>query len=271
MSTFLSLLSVPTASAQFLGKDAATAVGSSLTAVTTGGFGDIAITVALNALPFINGGAILTIVIAGMLSIVAQDENRIATARKVVAMAATALILINISARMALAYMTAFNMDAGANPGLGASILTTEILGVITFLETPVVIIAIITIISYGIKAVVDYNGENGIQAFRKAIIAVLTGIIIIVAKFLIVGSVLTGSPAGITVPAVRVLFTVVGFTALVAVTIIVLAGVYLIVNIADESRAEKAKGVIISITAGMVFMIVLSGLLAILIDGVFA
>lgn len=263
-------LSVPKAYAQFLGTGGADAVGGDLANVASGGFGDIAAAVGAAALPFVNGAAILTIVIAGMLAVVAQDENRIANARKVVAMSIVAIMLINIAARIRDAYVTAFNFDGGANPSGGAGILATEIFGIINFLETPVVIIAIITIIVYGLKAVVDYNGENGIQAFKKAIFSVLMGILIITVKLLLATAVTTGDPTGIVNPAVRTLFTAVGFVALIAVVVIAIAGIYLIVNIGDESRAEKAKKIIISVAAGLVFMLVISGLLGILIDGIF-
>lgn len=256
--------------AQFMGKDAATAVGGSLAGVAGGGFGDLAATVAIAALPFVNLIAVLVIVIAGILAVVAQDENRIATARKVVAMTIVGIILINIAVAIKNAYITAFNFDQGANPTGGAGILSSEIYGIVNFLETPIVVIAIVTIIVYGIKAVVDYNGEQGIDAFKKAVLSVLMGILIIVTKFLIATAVTTGNPASIIDPAVRTLFTIVGFVALVAVVVIAIAGIYLIVNIADESRAEKAKKIIISVAAGLIFMLVIAGLLSILINGIF-
>ncbi|MCB9808688.1 hypothetical protein H6770_05560 [Candidatus Peribacteria bacterium] len=256
-------------SAQFLGKDAATAVGGSLSGVASGGFGDIAAQVALKALPFVNTIAVLVIVIAGMLAVVAQDENRIANARKVVAMSIVGIILINIAVRIKEAYIVAFNFDLGANPTGGATILSTEIFGVIKFLETPLVVIAITTIIVYGLKAVLDYNGEQGIQSFRKAVFSILMGILIITTKVILATAVTTGDPTGIIDPAVRTLFTIVGFVGLIAVVIIVIAGIYLIVNLADEGRAEKTKKIIISIATGLIFMLVISGLVAILINGI--
>lgn len=265
------LLAPSTAYALYYGQGAVEYVGGGLSGVSGGGFGDIAIQVASNALPFVNGAAILVIVVAGLLAIVAQDENRIASARKVVAMSIVAIILINLAYQIANAYIVALNFDQGANPQGGANILNTEILGLISFLEAPVAIVAIISIIAYGIKAVVDYNGgDSGLSAFKKAVVSVLLGILLIVIKFLIAGAIVTGDPSGIINPAVNVLFTIVGFAALIAVVVIVIAGIYLIVNLADEARATKAKAVIISVVAGLVFMLVIAGLLGILIDGVF-
>lgn len=272
LRSFLALILAPaTAYAQFVGDGGVEYVGGALSTNAGGSFGDIAITVATSALPFVNAAAILTIVVAGLLAVVAQDENRIANARKVLVMAIAAIVLINIAYSIAIAYITAFNFDQGASPEGGANILSTEILGFISFAETPLVIIAIITIIVYGVKAVTDYNGgDTGGQAFKKAIVSVLLGILLITIKFLIADSIVTGNPSGIINPAVSTLFTIVGYAALVAVVVIVLGGIYLILNLADEARATKAKGVIISVSAGLIFMLVISGLLAILIDGVF-
>lgn len=256
--------------AQFLGREGATFVGGDLGGVASGGFGDIFASVATAAMPFVNGAGILAIVVSGILTVVAQDENRIAVTRTVVVMASIGIVLVNIAYRLMVGYTTAFNFDFGANPQAGANIISTEILGFINFAEVPVAVIAIITIISYGIKAVIDYGGEQGATSFRKAVLSVLTGILMITIKFLVAGSIVSGDPSGITVPAVRTLFTIVSFVGLIAVVVIVAGGIYLVVNLGDENRATKAKNIIISVIFGLVFMAAISGLLAILIDGIF-
>ncbi len=254
------------------GKTGASQVGR-LAGSNLGGFGDISAIIALNALPFVNGVAIIVIMIAGLLAVVAQDENRIANARKVTAMSLIGIVLLNIAAQIRSGFMTAFDFDAVGSGGAvaGASIISAEILGFIQFAETPLAIIAIITILSYGLKALLDYGGEQGQQSFKKAVFSVLMGILLIVIKFAVTSAIVeTGNPAGLVGPAVSTLFTIVRYVALIAVVVIAFAGIYLVVNLADESRAQKAKGIIISVAAGLIFMLVISGLLAILIDGIF-
>lgn len=253
-----------------VGREGATYVAGSLGGVASGGFGDIAAFIAANVLPFVNGIAILVIMIAGLLAVVAQDENRIANARKVVAMSLIGIVLINIANRIRIGYMTAFNFDGGANPSGGAEIIGTEIRGFIQFAETPVAVVAIFTIIAYGLKALLDYGGEQGQQAFKKAVFSVLIGILMITIKFIVTGAVLSGNPAGLINPAVAVLFTIVQYVALIAVVVIAISGIYLVVNLGDDNRAEKAKKVIISVLTGLIFMLVIAGLLTILIDGIF-
>ena len=253
-----------------VGREGAAYVAGDLGGVASGGFGDIAAFIAVNFLPFVNGIAILVIMIAGILAVVAQDENRIASARKVTAMALIGIVLINVANRIRLSFQTAFNFDGVADPVGGMDILGAEIRGVIQFAETPVAIIAIVTICAYGLKALVDYGGEQGQQAFKKAVLSVLMGILMITIRFVVAGAITSGNPAGIINPAVAVIFTIVKFTSLFAVVVVAIAGIYLIVNLGDESRAEKAKKIIISVTAGLIFMLVIAGLLSILIDGIF-
>jgi hypothetical protein len=254
--------------AQLFGRDGGTVVAGSLAGLSFGSFGGIAEALAVSALPFVNAIAVLVIVIAGILAIVAQDESRISNARKVVAMSLVGIILTNLAAAFALGYMQAFNFDGGADPVGGAQNIGFQIFGVIAFLETPAAIVAIITIIAYGIKALVDYNGEQGLGAFKKAVLSVLMGIVLMTIKFYVADAITLGDPFGIINPAIRILLTVLGFVAFIGVVVIAIAGIIMIVNIGDESRYEKAKKVIISVIAGLVLMAIVFGLIGIIIDG---
>lgn len=254
--------------AQLFGRDGGVAVAGSLSAISFGSFGAMAEALAIAALPFVNGTAVLVIVIAGILAVVAQDESRIANARKVVSMSLVGIILVNLAGAFTLGYMQAFNFDLGADPTGGAQNIGFQIFGVIAFLETPAAIIAIITIIAYGIKALVDYNGDQGLAAFKKAVISVLLGILLITVKFFVADAITLGDPSGIVNPAIRVLLTVLGFVAFIGVVVIAIAGIIMIVNIGDESRYEKAKKVIISVVAGLVLMAIVFGLIGIIITG---
>ncbi|MDP7069474.1 MAG: hypothetical protein QF815_03015, partial [Candidatus Peribacteraceae bacterium] len=157
--------SANTVFAQNTGRAAVDTVGGLLSGVTsTPQFGSIAVDIALKAIPVINGVAFLVIVIAGMLAVVAQDENRIANARKVAVMALIGLVLINIAAQITQAILTAFDFGGGVNPDAAAGIIETELHGVISFVEVPIIVLSIVTIIVYGIKAVLDYGGDQGMQ-----------------------------------------------------------------------------------------------------------
>ncbi len=255
--------------AQLSGLGAADVVADGQFMGIAGGFGGIAETVAYSFLPFVDIVAVLVIIVAGLLAVVAQDESRIANARKVVAMALSGLILVNLAAAFTLGYMRAFDVDNGPDPTGGAGDIAAQFFGVIAFLETPAAVIAIVTIIAYGIKALVDYNGDQGLAAFKKAVLSVLMGIVLIMIKFLVADSlVVFGTPEGIIDPMMRILLTILSFTALVGVIVIAIAGMLMVVNIGDESRFETAKKVIISVTAGLILMAVVFGLIGIIRAG---
>lgn len=247
----------------------ANAVSAGLGLFAAGTFRDIGIAIGNSFLLFVNGAAVLSMVIAGILAVVAQDENRIQSARKVVVMALVAIVLINISVAVVNAYIIGFNFDEGADAVAAGNILSLEIFGFINFIETPVIVIAILTIIIYGLKALIDYSGERGIGQFKQAIIAILFGIFIIVTKYILATAVTTGNPIGIIDPTVRLLFTIVSFVALAAVVVIVIAGIYMVANIGNDERFQRAKGMIALVVLGIFVMLIVSGLLAIVIDGI--
>lgn len=266
------VIGLESVSAQFFFTDAIEYVGVDLIGVegAGGNFGDIFATVGELAILFLNAAAVITIVISGMLAVTAQDENRIANARKVVVMVLIGIVLVNTAAAITLGYLTAFDFDGGADVEGGTDIITAELLGFIAFAETPIVIFAIIAIIVYGLKAVLDYSGDQGLSQFRKALLSILLGLVIIVAKVTLADSILLGDPTGIATPVVNILMTVVSFVALAAVVMIVIAGVYMIANLGNDEQYNKAKGIIVRVIIGIIVMLVAFGLTMIVIDGVF-
>lgn len=261
---------IPYALAQGYGVGAIDEVGGFMSGVAPSSFGGIAELIGNSAIYFVNAAAFLTIIIAGMLAVVSQDEGRIAKSRKTVVMALMGIVLVNIAYAVANAYYSAFDFDiTGSNPTAGANIIATEVLGFISWIEVPVAVLAVITIIVYGIKAVVDYGGEQGMASFKKAILSVLLGIILITVKFALAGAVLTGNPTGIIHPAVRTLMAVVAFAALAAVVVIVIAGIIMVVSVGKEDQYTKAKGIVVRTLIGLFVLVVAAALLALVIQAV--
>lgn len=227
---------------------------------------------------FVNVAAILTIVVAGLLAVVAQDEGRITKSRKTVVMALMGIVLMNVAYAVQQGYIAAFDYDHGSNPYVGAGIIAREVVGFMGFIEVPVAIFAVLTIIIYGIKAMVDYGGENGVTSFRKALFAVLLGIAIMAVQFSIAGAVIPFDPtgivsstgaAGIVVPAVLAARSIMFFAAIVAVVVIIIAGIIMVVSIGKEEQYTKAKGILVRTLMGLFIMIISLALLLLIIIGV--
>lgn len=224
-------------------------------------FGWIVQNVATRFLPLLNIVAVLVIVVAGSLAIIAQDENRIQTARKVVAMAIVAILLVNIANAITQAFVTAFDFDLGqADPEAGAGILRDEILGWIKWIETPIAIIAILVIIISGIRCVVDYGTEKGVAQIRKTVMSVLFGIFLILAKLLISSAVVSGDPINMVQAVSHLTVTILGYTAMAALAMIVVAGIYMVANLGNEEQYTKAKKLIARVIIGLLVIMVSVG-----------
>lgn len=248
------------------------AVGGSLPTTSGGNAGNI-LTDIMNAfVPLVNLVAIIVIVIAGLFTIISQDENQISTARKTVFAAVAALVLINIAGPLSNMAQTGFEGATGGTAGAG--ILSTEILGFISFIEVPVAIIAVIMIVVSGIRAIAGFGGDQGPQLIRRAVFSIAAGIVLIVAKIALTTAIganpldvfITGGPNSqpIVDLAIRVVTLIVSFMALAAVTVLVIAGIFLVVNKGDQEVADRAKGIIVRVLLGLFVILISAGLAAI-------
>lgn len=260
---------IPVAAAQNIGGVVNT-VGSSFNRGFGDDFGEIAVNVASEFIPFLNVVAVLVIVVAGMLAIVAQDDGRINAARTVIAMTISGIILVNIAPALRDAYVTGLNFDGGASANDAAGIITDEVVGVISFIEVLAAILAVITIIVYGLKAIVNYDSESGASDFRKAIYSVLFGLILLVVKVVITNSIVSGTPDPVVAVVMNIVNSVLLFIALAAVVVICIAGIFMIVNIGNDEQYERAKKIIVRVAIGLVMITVVGSLVNILVDGIF-
>lgn len=224
----------------------------------------------------VNVVGLLILVITGFILVVAQDENQIAVAKKTTLAALGALMLINLAEPIRNAFISTANGGGGA----GAGILSIEIMGIINFIEEPMLIIAILMIIISGIRAVITFGTDQGVANIRKTILAISAGIILVLAKVAITNSI--GSTAedvnaltagagndasGIVNTIVTVVRIVVSFMALAAVTVIVIAGIILVVNKGDQETATRAKNLILRVVLGLSVILISYGLAFVFVE----
>lgn len=233
-------------------------------------FGGIAQFVAQSFLPFMNVIAVLTIVISGTLSVVSQDENRISATRKVVAGALTAIVLVNLASAIAKALFDEFNYLNGATPGNGSQYLVDEIFGLLSWIEQPVMILALLTIVISGIRTLISFGGEKGLNELRSTIISVIFGIVLIVVKVVVSKAVVFDRTAiALNQIGINLTITVLLYMGLIAVIMIVIAGIYMIVNVGNDEQYTRAKNLLIRVITGL-FVIVVAGTLALFIASTF-
>ncbi|PIR53376.1 hypothetical protein COU76_01385 [Candidatus Peregrinibacteria bacterium CG10_big_fil_rev_8_21_14_0_10_49_10] len=225
----------------------------------------------------VNIVAILIIVITGFLQVTAQDDqNQLSKARYTLIAAAAALVLINVAEPMYNALNQGFiGKDTGGalNGAQGASIITSEILGFIDFIEEPLLAVAVLMIIISGIRAILEFGSEQGVTQIRRTIISILSGIVLIASKFALAsataGQVGEVNPndinsSGITETVVHIATILVGFMALAAVTVIVIAGIMMIFNKGDQETATKARALILRVVLGLLVILISFGIVLI-------
>jgi len=231
-------------------------------------FGGIAQFVSQSFLPFINVIAVVTIVISGILSVIAQDENRIASTRKVVIGALTAIVLVNGSAAIASSLFAEFNYLNGGGPGLGSPILVAEIFGLISWIEQPVMILALLTIVISGIRTLVSFGGDQGLTQLRNTVASVIFGIILIIIKFVVSDVVVYSRTAdALNQIGINLTVQVLMFMGLIAVVVIVIAGIYMIVNVGNEEQYTRAKNLLFRVVIGLVVIAVAAALALLIAD----
>lgn len=240
--------------------------------------GGIMVGIVRSFLPLANLVAILILVITGIFLIVAQDEGQLATARKTLGIVAGALVLINVAAPLTNSLVTGFdlqngNTDAGKQ---GATILSTEILGFIRFIEVPIAALAVLMIIISGIRAIATFGTDQGVATLRRTVLAVMAGIILIVAKVALTTAIganpydvfIAGNPDShpFIVIARNMLLIIIGFLSLAAVIMIIIAGIMLVVNKGEQDVAEKARGLILRTVLGLLLILISGGLVLIVL-----
>lgn len=224
----------------------------------------------------VNVVGLLILVITGFILVTSQDENQVSVAKKATMAAIGALMLINLAEPI----RNSFIATGTGNGAIGAGILSVEIMGIINFIEEPMLIIAILMIIISGIRAIITFGTDQGITNIRRTVFAISAGIILVLAKVAIANS--TGSTAedvnaltagagndasGIVNVMIDVTRIIVAFMALAAVTVIVIAGIILVVNKGDQETANKAKGLIIRVLLGLVVILVSYGLAFVFVE----
>ena len=215
--------------------------------------------------------ATLMIVAAGLQLIYRAADDQMEAAKRTIAGSAVAVMLVHLTPRLVDAFYgrsgTPGSTVLESNVGGGASILSEEILGIVSWAEVIVAAAAVTIIIVSGLKAIVNYGEESGVQQLYRTVFAVIAGILLVVLKKVIVatfglptnGIGIPGSP-NITRAITKGIDIVEGlllFTAVVAVAVIVYAGITMILCIGKEDQFGNAKNLVIRVSIGLIVILV--------------
>lgn len=263
LASLLGLLNA-TAHAQPISGAASGVAGDGMSGAL-GSFAEIVVYLRGQIWPILIVAAGFLIVRAGLKLINSQDEGKLETAKRTIASALVGLMLVPLADRIFLAI---FNPSGY---GLGdPTTLTTEIGGIINWTLVLIVPIAILMIVVSGIRAVASFGKEDGATQVRQAVYGVVLGIGILLFAGAIkatlglqdsleaVGPEEPGptNSTAIIMRGVEVASRLLQFLALIAVAVIIYAGILMVLNFGKDDQYERAKGIVFRAAIGLVVVL---------------
>ncbi|MFH0770158.1 MAG: hypothetical protein V1926_02155 [Candidatus Peregrinibacteria bacterium] len=239
-----------------------TALGTSHVGCGNSGLCGLLMNITDIAVPIINFIAIAVLVFMGLRLILGADDTAATKAKMGIGGALVALIIINILHATLATFLGTYDI---ATNGTGAgNAIGTTLADFVSYLEAPAGALAVLMIVISGIRAVTSYGSEDGLAHIKRTIVAVLFGVFLIVAKVVLSGAILGGTPDPFIDLIVTVLLALMGLVTIIAVAIIIIMGIILIVNIGKDDRATQAKNVIIRVAIGLI-VILAAGAIAVI------
>jgi hypothetical protein len=166
------------------------------------------------------------------------------------------------------------------NVDQGAIEISVQVAGIINWVLMLVAAIAVAMIVVSGLRAIFESGSEDGVARVRKTVISVAAGIFILVLRGVINRifgltppdqGVSTDVPQPNAIAAIQAAITVIqyflGFLGIIAVAIIIYAGVLMILDMGNEDRYKQAKGIITRAVIGLVVLLVSLALVTFVVD----
>lgn len=201
--------------------------------------------------------AVLLLVRSGLKLIYGQSEERFEEAKRAVANGLMAVVLVYLTSSL----VNAFIRSGGSwNPETGSSIFTTEMLGIVRWVQVLVAVLAIAMIVAAVFAAMFSVGADDATGRIRRAVFGAAAGIIILgldVAFRATFGLAYYAIPAGpspfpIIVRALIIISYILGFMALIAVIVVIYAGIMMILSLGNEEQFSKMKSLILRALLGL-------------------
>lgn len=262
MRTFLSLIGVETARAQgFIQSivDQASLNSVGVGGSTNGGAGFNAILLyvvgAFRPLLFVTAAIALTVM--GLRMVIGQEDDSLEKAKTTVSAAVSGIVLAMLMGPFVEAFVT---MQGGGVNGAGAAgVVSREAFGLIDWGLGIAGSLAVLFIVVSGVKAVANPTNEEGLSNLRQTVISVIIGVVILAARLIIasaVGGTLAPNPLGLLAIPIAIAKAIFLFLGLLAVAVIVYAGVLMVLNYANEEQIQKGKSLLYRAVTGLVLII---------------
>ncbi len=208
---------------------------------------------------------LLLLVRAGLKLIYGQSEERFEEAKRGIANGLMAVVLIALTSRMVSAFIRAGGSMSSGDAASGSSIFTTEMLGIVRWVQVLVAVLAIGMIIAAVFSAMFSMGSDDATSRIRRAVFGAAAGILILgidVAFRMTFGLEYFGvpgptSPFPIIARALVVISFILGFLALIAVIIVIYAGIRIILSLGNEEEFKNMRSLIFRALIGLFVILV--------------
>ncbi len=204
--------------------------------------------------------AILVIVIAGFSLMVSNDEGRLEKTRKTIVAVIIGGIVITII--LVLGPLAAIGILYNGIPGMAlintGDALGNEAIGIAEWITAMAAMLGVLIIIISALQAIFTFGDEEAYQKVRASIRHVILGLIIIAAAFIFrqVFFVDKTPNALIALIASKILIVLAVMT-IIAVAILIYAGVRMIIAFGREEDYTNAKTLVFRVIIGLVVILV--------------
>lgn len=213
--------------------------------------------------------AILWIVIAGIMLVMAHgDESKITEQKQSLTYAVIGLVIVLLLERMVVLIYGAPGITRDIAQQSDIEAISTEILGVVSFMKAIIGSIAIFMIIIAGFETVTAQGEEEKITKQRKAIMYVIIGIVVILINEIVINNLYIdpsrSADGNITQTGVTNVINlfgtvtqfILGFVGLVAFAALIYGAGTMVSNYGNDEQVEKSKKIIKNALIGIMIII---------------
>jgi hypothetical protein len=122
-------------------------------------------------------------------------------------------------------------------------------------------------IIISGVRAIANFGSEDGVTQLRRTVLFVVAGFILVASRVFLGGFVTfsgltaTAAPTNIITKMLDIVSAIIGLIVVLAVAMLVYAGILMIANVGKDDQYAKAKGLIVRVAIGLIILLASGGI----------
>ena len=232
------------------------ALGNSAKLMPAMGFDDIAGIVVGALSPLVLYGAYAVIGITGIRLIIGQEDDARDKAKTILNVTLAGVIVMKFLSKIIIAFF----VGGVKNPSVGISALEEPVMLVISWGLSIAAVLAVTMIIISAVRAIATSGSEEGLSHLRKTVFAVIAGILLLVMRATLTSAFATDREPGPLIEQIALVAAfILRYVLLLAVGVLIFAGLQFITSGGQQERATKARQLIIRSLIGVVVVLLSS------------